>query len=257
MENRYPLFAGGRILKKESLWDLRDYAYGGWQLQYADYTDGVIKGCRVRVEGNNLIVGKGMMKYGNFIFLMDEEAKIPFKAENRTTVLKAGFEIKREHSDYLAYEVGFFLDHELERKENQIELCRFHLREGSVLRDRYESFSDMGTEYDTVNLIYATVAGKKKGRLHPDILWKYAKELLLYEKKDIEDRAFCYQVFQQQGEIETDLLDMYLFEKKVEISDKEVGTEDNMLYFKKLVNVLSWHDRNHDDGKNRKFIIIE
>ena len=29
MENRYPLFAGGRILKKESLWDLRDYAYGG------------------------------------------------------------------------------------------------------------------------------------------------------------------------------------------------------------------------------------
>ena len=26
VENRYPLFAGGRILKKEALWDLRDYA---------------------------------------------------------------------------------------------------------------------------------------------------------------------------------------------------------------------------------------
>lgn len=257
MENRYPLFAGGRILKKESLWDLRNYAYGGWQLQYADYTDGVIKGCRVRVEGSNLIVGKGMMKYGDFIYLMDEEAKIPFMAENRTTVLKAGFEIKRGHSDYFAYEVRIFLDHELDRKENQIELCRFHLREGSVLRDSYKDFADMGTEYDTVNLIYATVAGKKKGRLHPDILWKYAKELLLYEKKDIEDRAFCYQVFQQQGEIETDLLDAYLFGKKIELTETKEGSEDNMSYFEKMTKVLSCHDRHSYDGRKSGLIIVE
>ena len=40
MEIRVPVFAGRRILKKESLWDIRDYTYAGWQLYYADHTDG-------------------------------------------------------------------------------------------------------------------------------------------------------------------------------------------------------------------------
>ena len=45
MEIRVPVFAGRRILKKESLWDIRDYTYAGWQLYYAEYTDGLLKGC--------------------------------------------------------------------------------------------------------------------------------------------------------------------------------------------------------------------
>lgn len=62
MENRYPLFAGGRILKKESLWDLRDYTFAGLQLQYEGYTDGIIQGCGIHVEGMNLIVGQEVCK---------------------------------------------------------------------------------------------------------------------------------------------------------------------------------------------------
>ena len=48
MKNRFPLFAGRRILKKESLWDIRDYAYTGWQLYYDGYTDGLLNGCARR-----------------------------------------------------------------------------------------------------------------------------------------------------------------------------------------------------------------
>ena len=47
-------------------------------------------------------------------------------------------------------------DEELELGENQMEMCRFYLREGSALRDSYKNFADMSTEYDTVNLICAT-----------------------------------------------------------------------------------------------------
>ena len=36
MEIRVPVFAGRRILKKESLWDIRDYTYAGWQLYYSE-----------------------------------------------------------------------------------------------------------------------------------------------------------------------------------------------------------------------------
>lgn len=256
MENRYPLFAGGRILKKESLWDLRDYAYGGWQLQYADYTDGVIKGCRVRVEGSNLIVGKGMMKYGDFIFLMDEEAKIPFEAENRTTVLKAGFEIKREHSDYLAYEVRFFLDHELERKENQIELCRFHLREGSVLRDSYKDFADMGTEYDTVNLLYATVAGRGKGRLHPQVLLQFAAELQEIKDKSMPDIVFCYEIWNSMGGVNRDMIKAYLSDKNG-MPMQEIDIWDNAKIAIELERYLSKGNRSASRHLDSRVIFVD
>ena len=50
MEIRVPVFAGRRILKKESLWDIRDYTYAGWQLYYAEYTDGLLKGCDIQTS---------------------------------------------------------------------------------------------------------------------------------------------------------------------------------------------------------------
>lgn len=257
MENRYPLFAGGRILKKESLWDLRDYVYRGWQLHYTDYTDGVIKGCRVKVEGSNLIVEEGMMKYQDFLYLLGEEVRIPITAENRMAVLKASFEVKKGHSDYFTYEVNFFLDYSLERKENQIELCRFHLREGSVLRDTYINFYDMGTEYDTINLIYATVAGKRRRIMHPDILQQYAREMHLLDTKDIADKLFCYHIFQQQGKIQTDLLDAYLYDKKIETTGLETGTDGNRVYFEHLAKILSCHGEYNNDRNVPKKIFIE
>ena len=50
MEHIYPAFEHGRIMKKELLWALRDYAYSALQLQYADYPDGIISGCGIHIE---------------------------------------------------------------------------------------------------------------------------------------------------------------------------------------------------------------
>ena len=41
MENRYPLFENGRILKKEALEILRDYPKDLLSILYDGYTDGV------------------------------------------------------------------------------------------------------------------------------------------------------------------------------------------------------------------------
>ena len=251
MENRYPLFAGGRILKKEALWDMRDYAYGSMQLQYMDYTDGIVKGCNVRVEGNCLIVGRGMLKYGDFLYLLQEEARIPFAAKNRTVVLKAIFTIKAGNPDYLSYQVDFLLDQDVERQENQIEICRFHLREGSALRDIYTDFADMNTEYDTVNLLYATVSGRGQGRLHPKILLQFAKEMQGHDKKSIEDVAFYYHILQQSGEVERKVVEAYLQGWQTE---KEEGSIGNVQCFKNLEGILS--GSGHDWGNRQKERII-
>ncbi len=254
MENRYPLFAGGRILKKEALWDLRDYAYESWQLYYADYTDGVIRGCRIRVEGTNLVIGKGIIKCGDFIYLLKEEAEVPFTAENKLVALKSEFEEKAGSPDYLAYDVKFFLDDVVERKKNQIELCRFHLRTGSVLRDTYKNFYDMRTEYDTVNLLHATVAGRGGERIHPAVLLRFAEEMQKNDTKNVKDVAFFYHILQQNGEIEQKVVNNYLGVKTVEGSFQE--TEDER-YFTMLENVLGHQNNNDSNIQKHRLIFVE
>ena len=170
MEIRVPVFAGRRILKKESLWDIRDYTYAGWQLYYADHTDGLLKGCEIHAEDGRLVIGKGMLKFHDFIYLMMEEERVDYQPKNRWQMLKAEFSEDETNLDYKAYCVRFFLDEELELGENQMEMCRFYLREGSALRDSYKNFADMSTEYDTVNLICATVAGIGEKTLHPVVV---------------------------------------------------------------------------------------
>lgn len=257
MENRYPGFAGGRILKKESLWDLRDYAYGSMQLFYMDYTDGIIKGCRVRVEGNKLIIGKGILKCGDFVYLMQEEESVSFEAENRLTVLKAVFTVKRGNPDYLAYQVSFFLDPDPERKPDQIELCRFHLRTGSVLRDRYKNFSDMSTEYDTINLIHATMAGRGRERLHPEVMLRFAEEMALQKGKKEADTCFCYQILNTAGEADGEMVAAYLADRGEKVCGDSDGKNDGESLYEKLRILLGYGNSAGDRHAGRKIILVE
>lgn len=245
MENRYPLFAGGRILKKESLWDLRDYTYQSLQLCYMDYTNGVLKGCRVRVEGGELVIGKGMLKFRDFIYLLQEERRIPFTAQNKMMSLKAVFEMRKDNLDYIAYRVLFLLDSNLNLQENQMELCRFHLRIGSVLRDSYKDFRDMRTEYDTINLLHATIAGRECGRLHPKVLLQFAKSMQEHDRKSLEDIVFCYQILQNAGEIEQGVVEAYL--------DNDLNTD----CFDMLENRLNCLGYRKEDIEKNRVIYVE
>lgn len=257
MENRYPLFTGGRILKKEALWDLRNYAYKSWQIHYGDYTDGIIKGCKVRVEGSDLVIGRGVLKYQDFIYVLEEETKVPFAAENRLTVLKAAFGKVEDNTDYLTYAVDYFLDSDPVCQENQIELCRFHLREGSVLRDTYKDFSDLNTEYDTINLLYATMAGRSAGRMNPEILLRYAQELQESDAKGIEDIAFCYHVLQNEGEVEKKVIEAYLRHKwKGEVLEDK-GMWENRQYFERMEVLLNQRLNSREEGQIHRVIFVE
>lgn len=256
MENRYPLFAGGRILKKEALWDLRDYAYGGLQLYYADYTDGIVRGCDVRVEDNHLVVGRGMLKHGDFLYLLQEEVRVPFAAENRLVALKAVFTVEEGNPDYLSYQVVFLLDQDVERQENQIELCRFHLREGSVLRDTYKDFTDLNTKYDTINLLYATVSGRNEERLHPVVLLQFAEEMQEHVGKDAVDMAFCYEIRNHTGELEWTVVLAYLADKGV-TGMAEMYDWDNERILKELEGILLAGNRAMGRERGKNIIYVE
>lgn len=229
MEIRVPVFAGRRILKKESLWDIRDYTYAGWQLYYADYTDGLLKGCEIHAEDGRLVIGKGMLKFHDFIYLLMEEEEVAYQPKNRWQVLKAEFLEDDTNLDYKAYRVRFFLDEELELGENQMEMCRFYLREGSALRDSYKNFADMSTEYDTVNLICATVAGIGEKTLHPLVVKQFGEEIWNAKEKETSDFAFSYMIASSKGKIERQSIIRYLQDKGRKESEKILSELGNML----------------------------
>lgn len=257
MEIRVPVFAGRRILKKESLWDIRDYTYAGWQLYYAEYTDGLLKGCDIRAEDGRLVIGKGMLKFHDFIYLMMEEERVDYQPKNRWQVLKAEFSEDETNLDYKAYRVRFFLDEEMELGENQIEMCRFYLREGSVLRDSYKNFADMSTEYDTVNLICATVAGVREKTLHPVVVRQFGEELWNMEEKDQFDFGFCSLVWNTQGRVERKVIAAYLSNKMKKAVVDKIMSYDNQMVYEKLENIVDNMGKFKKEKVNARVIIVD
>ena len=257
MEIRVPVFAGRRILKKESLWDIRDYTYAGWQLYYAEYTDGLLKGCDIRAEDGQLVIGKGMLKFHDFIYLMMEEEEVAYQPKNRWQVLKAEFLEDDTNLDYKAYRVRFFLDEELELGENQMEMCRFYLREGSALRDSYKNFADMSTEYDTVNLICATVAGIGEKTLHPLVVKQFGEELWNMEEKDQFDFGFCSLVWNTQGRVERKVIAAYLSNKMKKAVVDKIMSYDNQMVYEKLENIVDNMGKFKKEKVNTRVIIVD
>ena len=158
MEYIYPAFERGRIMKKELLWALRDYSYSALQLQYADYPNGILSGCGIRVEDYYLCVEPGIIKCQEFVFLITGEERVEYSPTERCISLKFRLIEKEVLPDYTRYVTEFILDENLERQPNEVEICRFKLKTGARLRTEYKDFYDIETEYDTVNLAHATWA---------------------------------------------------------------------------------------------------
>lgn len=257
MKNRFPLFAGRRILKKESLWDIRDYAYAGWQLYYAGYTDGLLNGCSIRVEEEMLVIGRGMMKFHDFVYLMQEEERVSYQPKNRWQILKAEFTEDDKNPDYREYQIRFFVDEDMTLAENQIEMCRFYLREGSVLRDTYKNFSDMSTEYDTLNLIYAAVAGAGEPTLHPKILMQFAEELSKADGKENADYAFYYTIENSRGKMERRSVLSYLRDKGRTGNEDKASAWGNHDIYMEMERTLRHKGAGNGKGYGRKVIYVE
>lgn len=209
MQNIYPLFGRNRILKKELLSAVRDYAFSHIQLEYQDYGEGILKGCRVSVGKDRLSVGTGIIKAAAFVCLMTEEETIPYGPANHAQYLKLCVHVKKT-PDYTAYGAELKLDEIREKKENEFELCRFFLRPGADLRDRYTGFADMETEYDTVNLIHADWGGPGGGSMSPAITLSFARAVLEGSASRPEDMAMACLCMSRSGAAPMEVLSAFL-----------------------------------------------
>ena len=248
-EHIYPAFERGRIMKKELLWALRDYSYSALQIRYQDYADGILSGCAIHPAGSTLHILPGMIKCAGFIFLITGEERVSYTPTGEYTSLKFRLKKKEDLPDYTRYLTEFVLEDCMERSSNEIELCRFKLKEGAALRTEYKDFYDIQTEYDTVNLANATWSCAGQNTLSKDITDYFAQKVLECEKAEEHDIQFAYFLLQGQEAIDYRILTDYIRRKTSEsVRDaRKISTEEA---FDKLVDILDGIRRGTETYRN-------
>lgn len=208
--NEYPIFLKKHLLKIEMLENLRDFPRDLVNIFYQDYSDGIVSGCEVTVEGNQLIIHPGIIIHQGILYTMTEAKQIPYANEDCIVYLKVQFLYEHSDEEKNRYLSKIKLELKETNQKDEIELCRFRLQKGSRLRAEYVDFEDFNTSYDTVNRIYVHFAAKGGTTLWPHILQAFANEAMKYQMSDPLDIAFCMTVLGTHEAVNRQLLIAYL-----------------------------------------------
>jgi len=256
-KNNYPLFKSGRLLKTEMLNELRDYPRNFIDITFKSYCDGIICGCEIDVTDEVLIVKRGIIKHNDVIYFLDEDEKVEYECNNKLMVLKVRFLNEKTSKDFIENSTDIYLDENIELRDDEIELCRFFLREGAHLRIHYTGFEDLSTEYDTVNVIYSLHAANDEAGLAPIILRSYGSEILICNSIEPWDITFGTMCIQAKETIEKEIILHYLC-YKLEIENRNYSNEEIYFY---LLDILKREREslsgNSRQGRGRKKILID
>lgn len=206
----YPLFESGHILRREMLTATADYAFKFSELLYDGYSDGIISGCHLTTTADTIIVNPGIINHQGIIYLIKEPMAAAYFPTDTTCVLKLEFLGESREENFVYHDIELCIDERTTMTDNQIELCRFKLQQGAVLRHHYVDFEDRGTEYDTLNMIHTPFAARGNPTLSPEITQAYAIELMQTSCKDPIDIAFSMQALDVRQPLAAETILAYL-----------------------------------------------
>ncbi|MOA26584.1 hypothetical protein D3C78_1473880 [compost metagenome] len=83
------------------------------------------------------------------------------------------------------------IDEHIESRSSELELCRFKLKEGAKLRQDYQNFRDLSTEYNTVNLLHVRFAAYGQSTVSPVVMRYFGDELLRRGSSEPQDLTFA------------------------------------------------------------------
>lgn len=194
-EQRYPLLEELHVLRTVALCAIRDRAFDALPLYYEDFSDGIVSGCRLQTNRDAITICPGIVRYDGFMYFLREPMSIPYEPTEEYRMLKLKFGMPEESESFLRRDLSMELSDDMAVQENEMELCRFKLKAGAVLRTKYVDFFDRMTEFDTVNSIYSPYAAVGRSTLHPEILHAFATEAMEY-RMDPLDQSFCVSALQ-------------------------------------------------------------
>lgn len=259
VKNIFPLFGRNRIMKKEYLWSLRDYSFGFLKVQYNEYSDGILTGCGLTVKGNHIEIAPGMAKRGDFVHLFPLPQKVLYSPTEVYISLKLRLMKEPVSLDYIDYVAEPFLDEDLEKKENELELCRFKLKKGFELRGEYKDFYDIETEFDTINLAHASWAGLGEPTLAPGITRYFAREALKCRPEEAKDIQFTALCLERETAVPRILIEDYI-RFKLELPEEEPLDNETLFGHMDMIldNLRHGTQRRPDrKTKRRRQVLVE
>lgn len=208
---KYPVFERGRVLKLEMLDYLRDIPINFIDTFYGYYSDGIINGFNVTSEDNIIIISKGIIKFNGKMYVLNEDISIVCDILGENLVLKIRFyDTDDTEKDFAEYKTEILFDTEFDLNENDIEICRFDLREGAKLRFDYVDLYDMTTQYDTVNLINVLYSGYNYPTISPKITRFFATEALKLGITEPIDISFCMMCINGDKALDIEVIKTYI-----------------------------------------------
>lgn len=251
-----PIFQKKRLLRIEMLEQLRDYPRNYLKLLFQGYSDGIICGCRITWDNEQLDIAPGILYHAEKLYFMEKPFRMVCHAEDKMKYLKIQFMTEVHEEGKIEGNTRIVLD---DRKPNaacEMELCRFRLQEGARLRDTYENFDDYATGYDTINRIHVPFASYGQATIWPEILKQFAEEILEIKSKNIYDTSFAMNILTNQGEIPADCVSSYL---KIRLEEKKIENGNQGIY-KGLQEVLrqskTGRSFQSDEDKERHSVIL-
>lgn len=190
-QNIYPVFEPKRLLKKEMLENLRDFPRSLFDLQYQNYSDGILTGCGIRAAETGFTVLPGILCYKGVPYFLDRPYPVSCRAEGRLVYVKVHFWDKAMGNGGEEFLSQIAVDEQEPDAGQELELARFKLQPGARLRSEYVDFYDYETEFDTVNRIHAPYAAPEHLGIWPEILKSFAREVLQHPVTNSWDQAFC------------------------------------------------------------------
>ena len=229
-----PDWENGYILKRSMLVSLSDAAILTNELLRKGYANGILSGCELAVTDDTIVVNPGLFFFEGQIFMLKKNLSVKYSPANVTMVLKLCFSDEVRDADCIYREAELRLTEQTALQAGELELCRFKLQEGAKLRCQYQDFEDMNTEYDTLNIIYASQAARGESTLLPEITKTFAREMLKYEEVSEFDALFCLQILGQSDAITKEALISYIEYK----TKSQLDSHSNIAVYRALLTIL-------------------
>ncbi|WPP42969.1 DNA and RNA helicase [Paenibacillus hunanensis] len=227
-----PRFEKGRVLKTEMLEQVRDYPRVLANIEYDEYSDGILSGAHVTVDPAELIVAPGLVKFRGHLYMLEQSQRLFYEATENEQILRIRFEDNGSDRDFERLAGMLILD-EQQPSADELELGRFKLKQGAVLRSDYIDFADMVTEFNTWNPVSACYAGIGQCTLRPEVIHRFARELLQTGTQEAADYAFAFMALNTQR-VERTVLEHYIAAR----NQTELVSGSNMKLHRQLTVIL-------------------
>lgn len=253
-EQKYPQLEKLHILRTETLVSMRDRAFDTFSLYLENFGNGIVSGCRPVTTKDSITLSAGVILYNKFLYLIQEPMSVDYSPTDELEIMKIIFVPEIMTENFIQRGVKLELTHDLDLADNEMELCRFKLKKGAILRTNYTDFFDRATEFDTINTVNVLQAAPNGTTILPEITKHFAESASKYDLEP-EDFTFCLAAL--SGEIiSADQIAFYIERRlKINLPDKKNQTlYDNLCLI--LQDIQGGRLREIIGGRNRRREII-